>query len=250
MARAELEVALTDGSSPARVRELLAVELQRSAEELAKPRAGREAPLTVAFAPGAVAVIPVPVSVRTDVEGDRLAGVVLAALLDEGKGEALAGDVDGWLALSVVGDADWAAAVFDDIADGVDRLRARALVVPALHALELRPLPAPREDDGVRPHDDPDPARAAARRILQTLRGKSKWGANHHTEFSHVQRGFEGNERRRATEVGEALLAAGLLGSMPAGGQRHVYLNPSRKADIDRLIESGELPDTLTLPFI
>src|SRR3954470_24038193 len=42
-----------------------------------------------------------------------------------------------------------------------------------------------------RPHDDPDPARRVARRILQRLNGMGKWGG-YHTEFAHLARGFAG----------------------------------------------------------
>ena len=92
-----------------------------------------------------------------------------------------------------------------------------------------------------RPHDDPDPARRVARRILQRLDGMGKWGG-FHTEFAHLARGFAGNDRQLALEVGEALLAAGLLAEKPSVGQRHVFLNPRRAGDIRRLIETGEQP--------
>jgi hypothetical protein len=98
-----------------------------------------------------------------------------------------------------------------------------------------------------RPHDDPEPARRVARRILQRLNGMGKWGG-YHTEFAHLARGFAGNDRALAEAVGEALLQAGLLGEKPNVGQRHVFLNPRRAADIHALIERGELPGDLTLP--
>jgi hypothetical protein len=101
--------------------------------------------------------------------------------------------------------------------------------------------------DATRPHEDPDPARRIARRILQRLDGMGKWGG-YHTEFAHLPRGFAGNDRALAQEVGEALLAAGLLAEKPSVGQRHVYLNSRRAADIRRLIESGEEPAGLRLP--
>ena len=53
-----------------------------------------------------------------------------------------------------------------------------------------------------------------------------KWGG-YHTEFAHLARGFAGNDRALAQEVGEALLEAGLLAEKPSVGQRHVYLNPA-----------------------
>ena len=46
------------------------------------------------------------------------------------------------------------------------------------------------------------------RRILQRLDGMGKWGG-YHTAFDHLARGFAGNERALAYEVGEELLAAG-----------------------------------------
>ena len=55
-----------------------------------------------------------------------------------------------------------------------------------------------------------------------------KWGG-YHTEFAHLARGFAGNDRALAQEVGEALLEAGLLAEKPSVGQRHVYLNPQAR---------------------
>ena len=98
-----------------------------------------------------------------------------------------------------------------------------------------------------RAHEDPDPVRRVARRILQRLDGMGKWGS-YHTAFDHLARGFAGNERALAYEVGEALLAAGLLEQKPSVGQRHVYLSPRRSGDIRRLIDDGELPAGLVLP--
>ena len=98
-----------------------------------------------------------------------------------------------------------------------------------------------------RPHDDPDPARRAARRILQRLHGMGKWGG-YHTDFKHLARGFAGNDRALAEAVGESLLDAGLLVDKPSVGQRHVFLNPRRAADIHALIERAEVPGDLRLP--
>jgi hypothetical protein len=182
-------------------------------------------------------------------------------------------------------DAELAALAFEEEAMGIDRLRARALALPE-HALagaaDLRaPIGAahplrvaeavsrlgghPADEDSVaahddavlallepadtalRPHDDPDPARRAARRILQRLDGMGKWGG-YHTDFTHLSRGFQGNERALAQEVGERLVAAGLLEEKRSVGQRHVFLNPRRVADIRALIERGESPAGLELP--
>ena len=199
-----------------------------------------------------------------------------------------AGALDGYLALRLPTpaqeDAELAVIAFDEHVAPVARLRARALAVPA-HVLAeagdwrapiaqaLRSAEAvarlggrPADEDSVaeleeavlallapagagaaRPHDDPQPARRIARRILQRLNGMGKWGG-YHTDFRHLARGFAGNDRALADAVGEALLDAGLLEEKPSVGQRHVYLNPRRAADIHRLIESGDLPAGLRLP--
>jgi hypothetical protein len=173
---------------------------------------------------------------------------------------------------------------FDERTGRLDRLRARAAVAPGrlLEGPELRePIGADHplriaeavarfggrpEDAGsveehedavlallepgegaVRPHDDPDPARRVARRILYRLAGMGKWGG-YHTDFAHLPRGFAGNERALAKAVGEALLEAGLLAEKPSVGQRHVFLNPRRAAEIRRLIDEGAAPPGLRLP--
>jgi hypothetical protein len=174
---------------------------------------------------------------------------------------------------------------FDDHAAGLDRLRARAVAGPGrlLEGPELRepigahhPLrvaeavarlggrpedPRSVEDleeavlavleagggSAVRPHEDPDAARRVARRILQRLDGMGKWGG-YHTDFAHLARGFAGNDRGLAQAVGEALLEAGLLAEKPSVGQRHVFLNPRRAAEIRRLIDEGAVPPGMTLP--
>jgi hypothetical protein len=110
-----------------------------------------------------------------------------------------------------------------------------------LAALEL-------ESPGIaRPHEDPDPARRVARRILQRLNGMGKWGG-FHTEFAHLARGFAPNDRALAGAVGEALIDAGLLVEKPSVGQRHVFLNSRRAGDIHALIDDGTMPGELTLP--
>jgi hypothetical protein len=174
---------------------------------------------------------------------------------------------------------------FDDHAARLDRLRARAVAAPARllagpqlrepigahHPLRIAEAVArlggrpedPRsveeheeavlallQADGartVRPHEDPDTARRTARRILQRLDGMGKWGG-YHTDFAHLARGFAGNERALAQAVGEALLEAGLLAEKPSVGQRHVFLNPRRAAEIRKLIDEGTLPSGMTLP--
>lgn len=198
------------------------------------------------------------------------------------------GSLDSYLALRVPTaepeDAELAAVAFEEHADGIARLRSSALALPAhvvpdagdwrepltqaMHSAEAvarlggRPADwgsiAEHEDAvlallefgdevAARPHDDPLPERRIARRILQRLNGMGKWGG-YHTDFSHLARGFAGNERALADAVGEALLEAGLLSEKPSVGQRHVFLNPRRVADIRALIERGDVPADLHLP--
>ena len=123
--------------------------------------------------------------------------------------------------------------------------------VPVAASLRADPdIVSERAHDGgavPTPHNDPDPSLRAARRILQRLDGMGKWGG-YHTEFAHLARGFAGNDRALAQEVGEALLVAGLLAEKPSVGQRHVYLNPRRAAEIRKLIDTGEVPAGMRLP--
>jgi hypothetical protein len=177
--------------------------------------------------------------------------------------------------------AEYTREALDHAVASIDRLRAAAHLLPG-HALAVedlrRPIGAthplrvaeavtrlggsPLDEDDVerlepellrllepagsvtRAHDDPDPRRRAMRRILQRLDGMGKWGG-YHTAFDHLARGFAGNDRRLAFELGEELLAAGLLSEKPSVGQRHVSLNPRKAGEIRRLIDEGALPRTL-----
>jgi hypothetical protein len=179
---------------------------------------------------------------------------------------------------------EYAREALDDSIARIDRLRAQAFALPG-HALDPTDLRAPigathplrvaeaatrlggspLDEDSLeqlgpdllrllepagavqRAHDDPDPRRRVMRRILQRLDGMGKWGG-YHTAFDHLARGFAGNDRALAYEVGEELLAAGLLEQKPSVGQRHVNLNPRRAADIRRLIEEGVLPPGVPPP--
>jgi hypothetical protein len=134
------------------------------------------------------------------------------------------------------------------VAEAVTRMGGSPLDDDAVEALEPQ-LVHLLEPPGAtsRAHEDRDPVRRVARRILQRLDGMGKWGS-YHTAFDHLARGFAGNERALAYEVGEALLAAGLLEEKPSVGQRHVYLSPRRSGDIRRLIDEGEVPPGLELP--
>ena len=293
----DLATAILEGTSIARLKALLDSELERGRRELGQKRSGYEQPVLVAVGPGdgvLRAVAPAAPALRADPDAVNertwlLVAALVGALVEvAGAGTVRAGHLGGQLALAVPGDPDDAELVplaFETQVQGVDRLRASALAVPAsvltdvddlrdpigaahplvvaahVAALGGRPAdPASMEEheDAVlaaldatagvaRPHDDPDPARRVARRILQRLDGMGKWGG-YHTDFAHLARGFAGNERALAEAVGEALLATGLLAEKPSVGQRHVFLNPRRAGDIHALIERGEAPSDLRLP--
>jgi hypothetical protein len=207
------------------------------------------------------------------------------ALVTAGAADLQAGELAGHLVLAgAADDAELAVLAYDENTDRIDRLRTRALALPpgtldhakdlrapvgaahplrvaeALAALGANPAdPAQVADQeeavlaaiaphtqATRPHDDPDPARRVARRILQRLAGMGKWGG-YHTDFSHLARGFHGNDKQLAEQVGERLIEAGLLQQKPSVGQRHVYLNPRRAADVYALIDEGKLPPGLSL---
>ena len=134
------------------------------------------------------------------------------------------------------------------VAEAVTRLGGSPLDEASLEALEPQLVQLLEPAGSVaRAHEDADPGRRVARRILQRLDGMGKWGG-YHTAFDHLARGFAGNERGLANEIGEALLEAGLLSEKPSVGQRHVCLNPKRSGDIRRLIDDGVVPSGLRLP--
>src|SRR3954468_15669697 len=214
-----------------------------------------------------------------------LVAALAAPLTPAGAPPLRAGAFGDHLLLATPGDdPELAVLAFDENVARVDRLRARALAVPpallepagaglrepigarhplrvaaALAALSANPADpgaadaheeallaalGPDAHQSSRPHDDPDPRRRVARRILQRLAGMGKWGG-YHTDFAHLARGFAGNDRALADDVGERLLKAGLLLEKPSVGQRHVFLNPRRAGDIYALIDEGTVPPGL-----
>jgi len=289
-------------SATARLRDVLAAELRRGRDELAKPRSGYGAPVDIGVAAQdgrLLAATPAAAGLRADPQaaGERewlLVAATVAGLVDLACPPAPAtaadlvleaGDHAGFLLLAYPAEVEPAdleellAMAFEERLQRIDRLRARAIALPPglLDANDLRaPIGAGHPlrvaeaearlggaDDeqheeavlalvggqaaAVRPHEDPDPARRVARRILQRLDGMGKWGG-YHTDFAHLPRGFAGNDRALAQEVGEALLDAGLLEEKPSVGQRHVFLNPRRVRDIRAFIERGDAPSALKLP--
>ena len=303
----ELERALADAGGVeapreygARLRDLLSAELERGVRELGETRTGRMRPIALAVShrdDAVLAALPLDPRLRADPaavpgRGFELAAVAVAALVEgtesgpPGTAAELGlelGEHAGRLAMSYpAADPAWAAEyardVLDEAAAAIDRLRARAYLLPR-HVLEpedLRPPTGPThplrvaeavarlggsplDPDSLdaleeqvlgllepravvaRAHDDPDPRRRVMRRILQRLDGMGKWGS-YHTDFVHLARGFAGNERQLAYDVGEELVGAGLLAEKPSVGQRHVFLNPRKAGEIRRLIDEGELP--------
>jgi hypothetical protein len=297
-------------AATAHLRQLLLAALRHGQAELGKPRSGYETPVEVAVAAGEqglLAAVPAAAALRADPEqvSERewlLVAATVAALADLAGLEAPHGPDDLRISAGALEERhlvlslpcpspdhatldELAPLAFEDHAQKIDRLRARAVAVPAAvigdtalrepigagHPLRIAEAVArlggrpedPRSVEAheeavlalldpegarpTRPHEDPDPARRAARRILQRLDGMGKWGG-YHTDVAHLPRGFAGNERQLAIAVGEALIVAGLLAEKPSVGQRHVFLNPRRAADIRRLIEAGEAPPGLKLP--
>jgi|SRR5687767_4891449 len=292
----------------ARLRALTIQALIHGERELALPRSGYRQPVLVVFAAGQnslLAVCPAALELRADAHAaPERAWLVVAAAVgalvgasalappgDAGDLRLGAGRFERWLTLSLAVRADQtgegaelAALGFDERVGGVDRLRARAALVPG-HVLDVSDVRAPIGDthplriaeavarlggepmseksvdaheamvlallqppaDAARAHDDPDPVRRIARRILQRLDGMGKWGG-YHTEFAHLSRGFAPDQRAMASQVGERLLQAGLLVEKTSVGQRHVYLNPRRSGDVRRLVAAGQMPTGLTLP--
>jgi hypothetical protein len=295
----DIAEALAQGASTARLRALLDSEMAHGRHELAQKRSGYDRPVLVAVAPGEGvlrAVAPAAPGLRADLDAVNertwllVAALVGALVESSGSAELRAGALGEHLILELPADPDDAELVplaFEGHVEPIDRLRARARILPGAVLAEATDLRAPigpahplvvasrvaalgghpadpasmeeHEDevlaaleaaDGpavARPHDDPEPARRVARRILQRLDGMGKWGG-YHTEFKHLPRGFAGNDRALAEAVGEALLSSGLLAEKPSVGQRHVFLNPRRAADIRALIERGETPKDLRLP--
>jgi hypothetical protein len=306
--RSELELALVEAGGAdaprersAQISRLLGEELLRGARELDRTRSGYDRPIAVGVVAGdrtVAALLPLTVELRADPGAvtDRAATLAVAAVEKLVEAVApgppvagadlrlLAGDLGGRLVLAYPSSAtrdaaEYAREALDEALGGIDRLRARALLLPAgvlagtgdlrppigaTHPLRVaeavtRLGGSPLDEDSIegleqqlvalleppgsvaRAHDDPDPERRAMRRILQRLDGMGKWGG-YHTAFDHLARGFAGNERALAASAGEALVSAGLLLEKPSVGQRHVCLNPRRSGDIRRLIDNGDMP--------
>jgi hypothetical protein len=305
----ELDACGGAGAPPtatARLKQVLTKALEHGRQELVKPRSGsHDNPVEIGIAQHdghLLAATPADAALRADpqVATGRewlLVAATVGALIELAGAQAphrpqdlelQAGELPGgFLVLAYPAgalDCELVGLAFEDHAETIDRLKARAYALPK-NVIDDVPLKPPigaghplkvaeaiarlgknpadpqdveaneealyallgRDDQKTRPHEDPDPGKRVARRILQRLDGMGKWGG-YHTEFAHLARGFAGNDRALAEAVGEALLEAGLLGEKPNVGQRHVFLNPRRAGDIRAMIERGALPDDLALP--
>src|SRR3954469_20892944 len=139
----DLATAILEGTSIARLKALVDSELERGARELGQKRSGYEQPVIVAVAPGDAAlraVAPAPRALRADPDAVNertwlLVAALVGALVEvAGADTVRAGHLGGQLALAVPGDPDDAELVplaFETQVEGIDRLRARALAVPA-----------------------------------------------------------------------------------------------------------------------
>src|SRR5689334_21093108 len=141
-----LRAALEDpATGPARLRTLLQQELHRGRQELALKRTGYDDPIVVAFTDAGRVALPVDESFRADpaASEDRAWTLVAAAvgalqtasdLAPVARAEDLvlkAAANDGSLVLSgFPADAELAMLAFDEAVGAVDRLSARAVVVP------------------------------------------------------------------------------------------------------------------------
>jgi hypothetical protein len=157
---AELEAALADAGGAAaplelsaRLRELLAAELERGAGELRESRTGYPDPIVAALAAGereVLAVLPLPPELRADPDAASDRGALMAAAVVEKLVEGASpgppagaadlrlrlGSVDEWLAVAYpAGDppfaTEYAREALAEAFASIDRLRARALVFPA-----------------------------------------------------------------------------------------------------------------------
>ncbi|MCB0882392.1 MAG: hypothetical protein KDC33_09295 [Thermoleophilia bacterium] len=125
----------------------------------------------------------------------------------------------------------------------LDRVGTGDDMVHTLAAWGLAAAPAPPEPDApasMDPAHDPCPHRRHARILLRRLLRMGKVGSGYHTADDHLYRGAPPDFRHEATEVGEALIRAGLLGSKPSVGQRHVYLRREALPAIHGLIDRAE----------
>jgi hypothetical protein len=77
-------------------------------------------------------------------------------------------------------------------------------------------------------------------RLLRPLRQKGKLGRNHTTEVDNVcTHGIDDHDKRRARDLVEAWLTAGVLAEKPSCGRRHVWLTMAGLALLERLEAEG-----------
>jgi len=75
-------------------------------------------------------------------------------------------------------------------------------------------------------------------KIIKKLKRHGYIGGRH-TSFENIPKGFKKHLWKDVKEAAEELIAEGILVEKMTSYGRHVYLNPKRIADIDRIIKEG-----------
>lgn len=79
-------------------------------------------------------------------------------------------------------------------------------------------------------------------KIIKKLKRHGYIGGRH-TSFENIPKGFKKHLWKDVKEAAEELITEGILVEKATSYGRHVYLNPKRIADIDRIIEEGSKDD-------
>ncbi len=72
--------------------------------------------------------------------------------------------------------------------------------------------------------------------ILKKLRRRGKWGGSH-TSIDNLKKGLPLQYRGFVKDIAEEMIKEQLLLSKPTSYGLEVFLNPKRKADIDKIIK-------------
>jgi len=75
-------------------------------------------------------------------------------------------------------------------------------------------------------------------RIIKKLKRHGYFGGRH-TSFDNIPKGFKKHLWGDVKEAAEELITEGILVEKMTSSGRHVYLNPKREADIDRILTEG-----------
>lgn len=121
------------------------------------------------------------------------------------------------------------------LADSIDRHLA-AEVVPMIQSTieDLQKLLNRLEARGASPY------KTAKAKILENLKRKDVIGGKH-TPWENALTGLDGPEREVADEALKAMIRDGLVIEKPTASGPHVFLDPKRLPDVDRVINGEEL---------